>query len=252
MAPPLPISHRKPDLFAVISFWISLLVALILFVYADAGKWVLIAAWSAVGITLAFLARIFWQQVKWVQWKRAFVILPCFLLFAALCFLNVRDKFRHSFAFIVPGIWLTDGRWDFIVNHRGPKTSYSAELLLVDEDRREYLAKTQSSLSPADVNSFQLLVPLGDVNPKGQGSIFAKQIIWRPFSPLNSRFTAIITWRDGRVNEDIRVANVAGKWFYRMRVSDEHGTSLLLCRDSGFPSTEPWPKCFPDFTEQAD
>jgi hypothetical protein len=112
---------------------------------------------------------------------------------------------------------------------------------------------SQSQRRENQLNSFQLLMPLGDVNPKGRGSIFAKQIVWRPFSPLNSHFSAELTWRDGSVHEDIRIANVAGKWFYKIGVSDkEQGTALLFCRDSGFPSSEPWPRCFPDFIQQTE
>jgi hypothetical protein len=154
-----------------------------------------------------------------------------------------------SFVFVVPGIWLNGDTWDFIINHRGTRTSYSVEILFVDKDRREYLTRTQKSLTPDDLNSYQMLLRLPEVNPKGRGSVFAKQFMWKPFSPLRSHFEAEITWRDGSVHEEVEIAKIQDKWTYAISLTDrESGKSLLRCHDKEFPSTETLPPCFPAVT----
>ncbi len=84
------------------------------------------------------------------------------------------------------------------------------QILFVDEDRLEYLRRTAQSVTPQDVSSFQFLLPLSEVNPKGRGTIFARQFQWKPFSLATSHFTAEITWRDGAAHEEIRISADTG------------------------------------------
>jgi hypothetical protein len=126
------------------------------------------------------------------------------------------------------------------------------QVLFIDEDRKDY-ARTQTSFTPADVNSYQTLWSLPEVNPMGRGSIFAQQMFWKPFNLPHSRFTAEITWRDGGVHEELQIAKVNEKWQYAMQVSDrESKKELIRCRDKDFPSTEALPPCFPDLTQPGE
>jgi hypothetical protein len=104
------------------------------------------------------------------------------------------------------------------------------------------------------MNSFQTSLFVGEVNPKGHNIMFgAPSIPWKPFSPLNSHFTAEVTWRDGGLHEDIRIARVNNTWQYSIYAKDhDTGKILMHCRDKDFPSSEPTAACYPDIVKGVD
>ena len=178
------------------------------------------------------------------------VITGVFLWFAQR---NIAERLKPSFVFVVPGVWLNEDAWAFLINHRGPKTSYNTQILFVDQDRKNALKHRQTSLSPADIDTFQVLLSFPEVNPMGSGSIFAQQFQWKPLNSTRSRFNAEITWRDGAVHQELEIAKVQEKWTYRIKVIDrDSGKILFWCRDKDYPSAEPTSPCLPRVAQPSE
>jgi len=107
-----------------------------------------------------------------------------------------------SFPFVVPGVWIATGGWDFIVNHRGKEASLHIEILFTDKIRQEQvLIPGKQSLSPEELNSYQRLYKFSEIDPKGQGSIYATQFLWSPPTPEHEKYSIDATWRDGRTHQ---------------------------------------------------
>ena len=162
-----------------------------------------------------------------------------------------------SFVYLVPGVWVGHGpdypkmvSWDFIVNHRGPEPSYNVEILFVDEVKRDRVVHGKTSLTPAEVDSYQLVLKYPEIDPKGRGSIFAKQFIWTPPEPDHERYSFDITWRDGGVHQDLQVERAFGSWFWATQIRDRESAHVIVdCKDKGFPYGERRGKaCFPEMT----
>lgn len=240
--------RERPDWFGVIvplliSFGLSIII-----INNDSAA-VLIASWAGLAIALAWCLFKFLSRFTWRPWQKNIPIVLAPLLVGGFAYGNIQERLKPSFVFVVPGAVLNGDSWNFIVNHRGPKTSYSTQILFQDENRLEYLRRTKQNLTPQDLNSYQTLLSIAEVNPKGRGSIFAKQFQWRPFSFENSRFTAEITWRDGGAHEEIRIVRIQNKWKYAISLNNkETGKNMFRCKDDGFPSSDaqpPLPSCFP-------
>ncbi len=209
---------------------------------------VLIGSWAGLAIALGWCLFKVVKPFAWRPWQKSIPILLAPLLVGGFGYGKIRERLKPSFVFVIPGVVLNGDSWDFVVNHRGPKTSYSTQILVQDNDRLEHLRQTKQNLTPEDVSSYQILLSIPEVNPKGRGSIFAKQFQWKPFNFENSRLTAEITWRDGGAHEEIRIARIQNKWKYAISVDDkETGKSLFRCKDDGFPASDPQPlpPCFP-------
>ncbi len=154
-----------------------------------------------------------------------------------------------SFVYLSPGPWIVTGSWDLIVNHRGPQPSYNVEILFVDQVRREQvLSALKTSLTQADLDSYQFLRKFPEVDPKGRGSVFATQLIWSPPVPDHERYAIEITWRDGRVHQDLQIERVEDKWFWATQITDSETKRVLVnCKDKGFPYGPAGDKpCFPE------
>jgi len=163
----------------------------------------------------------------------------------------IRYATRPSFVFLIPGVWLNGDTWDFIVNHRGREPLYNVEIVLVDEDRAASL-RAQGAITPADVATEQTVVRFPEIHPKGGGSTFAKQILWKPFSPQHAHFSIVVSSRASKMVEDLRIERFGDTWLYRMTVKDGlTGSVLAACQDSGLPGANSTvlPRCFPEFTQ---
>jgi hypothetical protein len=242
---------KQPLFWPLVSFFVALGFPLVLpttdspiVVYSG---WVL---WSF-PITLSLIRLWQWLRLPW--WTKTLLALAVAALFLWVAHRNILARLKPSFAFIVPGVVLNGDTWDFIANHRGPKSSSNVQVLFTDEDRKDYVTHSRTSLTPADINSYQVLWTLPEVNPMGRGSIFAQQLIWKPFNLEHSHFTAEITWRDGSVHEELQIARINEKWQYAMRISDrETGKNLVWCREKDFPSGDALPVCFPEMTQPSE
>ena len=138
----------------------------------------------------------------------------------------IRYATRPSFVFLIPGVWLNGDTWDFIVNHRGREPLYNVEIVLVDEDRAASL-RAQGAITPADVATEQTVVRFPEIHPKGGGSTFAKQILWKPFSPQHAHFSIVVSSRASKMVEDLRIERFGDTWLYRMTVKDGLTGSVL-------------------------
>jgi hypothetical protein len=101
--------------------------------------------WLCYAVALGLPLLLMGKQIAWprpVKVLLASVIVGAFLWTAHR---NIEERLRPSFVFVVPGVWLNGDTWDFIINHRGPKTSYRTEILFVDQDRKDYVTHTQPS-----------------------------------------------------------------------------------------------------------
>jgi len=130
----------------------------------------------------------------------------------------VPPKPKFSYPFMVPGVWLLPSTWDFIINHRGEAPSYNVEMLFQDTIKQKQVLADKTSITPSDINSYQTIINLPEVDPKGRGSVFAKQFLWNPSTPDHEQYAIEITWRDGSAHEDISIEKVNDKWFYAMKV----------------------------------
>jgi hypothetical protein len=82
-----------------------------------------------------------WDVVEWPLTRKLSVA----LLFLAL--VAVGDYYwgtyvtRPSFTYVVPGVVINTNAWDFIVAHKGPKSSHSVEILFRDQDAMREVLK---------------------------------------------------------------------------------------------------------------
>jgi hypothetical protein len=209
--------------------------------------------WAFSLSALVALVYLFWTEVRWSRWQKAPVVLLAASAVTAFAYKTIPDRLQESYVLVSPLVWFEDGRWYFGFPHRGPKTCFSTKVFFTDEDRKQNLIQTNQSLG-TNMNTFQSSLLVGDVNPKGHNLTFdAPRIIWKPFSPLNSHFTAEITWRDGGLHEDIRIVRVKNTWQYSIDAKDhDTGKVLLHCHDKDFPSTESSAPCFPEIVKASD
>jgi hypothetical protein len=241
----------RPWFWSIVSFFAALGFPLIL--PTTDSPIVVYSGWLLWSFPIGLFLIGLWQQLGIPRWTKTVLVLAVAALFSWAAHRNIIERLKPSFAFIVPGVVLNGDEWDFIANHRGSKSSSNVQVLFTDEDRKDYLTHSQTSLTPADINSYQVLWSLPEVNPMGRGSIFAQQLIWKPFNLEHSHFTAEITWRDGSIHEELQIARINEKWQYAMRISDrETGKNLVWCRDKDFPSSDAVPVCFPEMTQPAE
>lgn len=247
--------HRKEGSFREQTDWFGIVVpllisfALSIIIINNESAAVLITSCAGLAVAIGWCLFKFLKRFAWRPWQKSIPIVLAPLLIGGFAYGNIRERLKPSFVFVIPGVVLNGDTWDFIVNHRGPKTSYSTQILFQDNDRFEYLRRTKQSLTPEDLNSYQTLLSIPEVNPKGRGSIFAKQFQWKPFNVAFSHFTAEITWRDGGAHEEIRIIRIQNNWKYAISLDEkETGKTLFCCKDTGFPTDDPQmplPPCFP-------
>lgn len=237
-------------------FWTAVLFFIALgfsiFVPDGDSPTVVCLGWFLWGLPVTLFLLGLCQQLKTTLWAKTVLMLTGACIFLWLAHRNITQRPRPSFVYISPGVLLNGDTWDFNANHRGSQSSFHVQVLFVDEDRKDY-ARTQTSFTPADINSYQTVWSLPKVSAMGRGNILAQQMLWKPFNLPHSRFTAEITWRDGAVHEELQIARVNEKWQYAMQVSERGSKKKLLwCRDKEFPSSEVLPPCFPDVTQPAE
>jgi hypothetical protein len=74
--------------------------------------------------------------------------------------------------------------------------------------------------------------------PKGRGSIFAKQFMWKPFSPEHGHYRIAISASIGQYQEELYIEKVSDNWKYASKLIDtETLKTLFLCREPGFPGS---------------
>jgi hypothetical protein len=198
------------------------------------------------------LLAAFWDQFAWNKSTKIIACVIAVIVFSTGDVFWVRYLTRPTFVFVNPGVWLNGNSWDFVMNHRGPKTSFDVDVLFQDSDKVEALKQQSEQLSPSDIAGSEHQLHFDEINPKGRGSLFALQFIWQPFSPNLGHYSIEITTRDGHEHQELEIARVDGKWLYETRVKDaESGDVLLDCKDLGFPAEERQGRkpCFPSISQ---
>jgi hypothetical protein len=202
-----------------------------------------------------FCTAAFWEYVEWGLKVKIPLLIVATITVGGAGFRWIRHITRPSFTLMIPGVVLNGDSWDFIINHRGPKTSESVQILFVDKDRQAaVLAAKPKSLTPEALNTYQRILNYPQVNPKGHGNIFAQQFIWTPLILDHEHYAIEITAKDRNVHQDLRIERVQGKWVWASQIRDaETGEQLLNCKDPGFPyGPKASIRCFPDMTKPSD
>jgi len=173
---PVSSRSRKPNRSLLSPEWLGVIVPFFLGLGAQFsipfestfGVWF---GWICYAVALAFSVHLLWKHIAW-PWTIK-VPLTCIIAatFLWVAYRTIEERLRPTFIFVTPTFWIPGDTWDFVINHRGPKTSYSPQILFVDKDRQDYMRHTQLSLSITDINTFQILLSFPDVNPRGRGSI---------------------------------------------------------------------------------
>ncbi len=86
---------------------------------------VLVFAWLGVAVALAWLMVKVLERCSRALWKKGISIgIPIAIVFCG-AYWNIGERLRPSFVFLTPGPLFNGDTWDFIVSHRGSKTSYN-------------------------------------------------------------------------------------------------------------------------------
>lgn len=246
--------RRKSERDARIKFYFALAVSLFSWGYTSIIREPNVYfGWILNTFSFALFARAFWEYFDWPRWIKITVASVSSVAFVIAAVLLIRIALRPSFVFLVPGVVLNGDTWDFIVNQRGPETLYNVEFLFTDEDKAAELRR-RKEITPSDLGNMQQSFRFPEVDPKGRGSIFAKQFPWKPFSLEHEHFSVEITTRNARFHEDMRIEKVSNKWVEEISVKEADKNKMLLaCRDEEFPyaasSREKLSRCFPEITQ---
>lgn len=199
-----------------------------------------------------FLTAAFWHSFDWPLKLKAPALLAALLASGLPCIKWIEYTVRPSFSFVVPCVFVNGNSWDFCINHRGPKASHLVEILFVDLDRRrEVLKNNPAGITQNNIDSYERLISLPEVDPKGLGHIFATQFLWTSAVPQHEHYSIDITSREERVHQDLQMELVDRKWVWATQITDaDSGKKLLSCRDPGFPYGPETPvRCFPEVSE---
>jgi hypothetical protein len=155
----------------------------------------------------------------------------------------------------VIAVILNGNSWDFIINHRGPKSSESVEILFVDKDReQDALKRSPTYLSSEAIQTYQRILRFPEVNPTNRGNIFAKQFVWTPLVLDHEHYVIDITAKDRTVHQELQIERVKDKWLCATQLTDrKSGKQLLSCKDVDFRYGDKAPiRCFPEVTQPSD
>jgi len=141
-----------------------------------------------------------------------------------------------SFVLVSPGPLLNGDSWDFIVVHKGSEKIESIDVMFVDADRLEHIQKATAPGINVLPQEYSIFLHIDQMFPKGRGSLFAKQFIWKPFSLEHGHYRTDISASTGRFHEDLYIEKVKDKWQYAALVTDIDRQDLrFVCRDNSFP-----------------
>jgi len=175
--------------------------------------------------------------------------------FAYLRTPQLARKASSSFVLVSPGVIVNNDSWDFFVIHKGSQKVESIDLMFVDADKLDRLQKTTTPGVVVLPQEYSVFLHIDQMFPKGRGSLFAKQFIWKPFNLEHGHYRADISASTGRFHEDIFVEKVANNWKYAAKVTDTDTHDIrFVCRDNSFPvSVAPEivakGKCWPEISQ---
>ena len=145
-------------------------------------------------------------------------------------------KTPPSFVLVSPGPLVDNDSWDFIVAHKGKEKVESIDVMLVDVNKLEHIQKTTAPGVGVLPQEYSVFVHIDQMFPKGRGSLFARQFLWKPFSLEHGHYRADISASTGRFHEELYIEKVNDKWKYAAKVTDiDTHDSRFVCRDEMFP-----------------
>jgi hypothetical protein len=167
-----------------------------------------------------------------------------------------RHESLPSFVFACCAIVVNNNAWDFILKHRGDKAVESIDVLFNDVYRLQSIRKNTPQKTVVNPSEWSVFLHIDKMYPKGLGSLFAKQFIWKPDSLDHGQYSLDISASTGRFHEDLFVEKANGKYTNAARVEEiDTKRTLFVCRDRDFPkSLAPAMvaenNCFPDWITQ--
>lgn len=173
-----------------------------------------------------------------------------------LVFIKTINAPLPSFVFVVPGVVVNENAWDFIIKHEGPQEVESIDLMFVDSNKLRTIQKTTPPQTVVLPSQYSVFLHIDKVYPKGRGSLFAKQFIWKPESLEHEQYAIDVSASSGRFHEDLFVEQVEGKWTDAAKVQDVDTKRIIFaCRDHNFPrplapTIIAKKNCWPDWVKQ--
>jgi hypothetical protein len=161
-----------------------------------------------------------------------------------------------SFVFVVPGVVVNENAWDFIIKHEGSQEVESIDVMFVDSDKLRAIQKATPPQGVVLPSEYSVFLHIDKMYPKGRGSLFAKQFIWRPESLEHEHYAIDVSASTGRFHEDLFVEQTIGKWTNAAKVQDVDTKRVtFVCRDHDFPrSLAPTiiarKNCWPNWVKQ--
>jgi hypothetical protein len=154
---------------------------------------------------------------------------------------------KPSFIYVIPGVWSPSPKpqWVMTVRHFGPDSVLNTELLFVDKDRQEAIAK-DPTIGTADLD---LRLHYDEIDPIE--SVMAKMFLWSPLHLEDEHYTIYGTSNKISTEEKLDIRQIENKWYYAMKVKNpKTGNVLAECADAKMASTNKYyiPPCFPDYT----
>jgi len=153
-----------------------------------------------------------------------------------LVFIKTINAPLPSFVFVVPAAVVNENAWDFFIKHEGSQEVESIDVMFVDSDKLHTIQKVTPPQGVVLPSEYSVFLHIDKMYPKGRGSLFAKQLIWKPESLEHEQYAIDVSASSGRFHEDLFVEQVEGKWTNAARVQDvETKRVIFVCRDHNFP-----------------
>ena len=225
----------------------GMLIAVVIAVWPGAPFWITLLLLL---VAACLLTHVFFRAPLTIGWNKSWKVVMTLFVWVVAFWVCWLKKPQLSYVYVAPAVWLPDGRWVFIINHRGPEAVSRTEILFQDQDKLENIKATQAGVE--NVESYEKLLKFPEIDPEGRGSIYTPQFAWKPFSQERSHFTAAITSSTMNYDEDIYIARVADKWYFAMSLKERNSKQIFECSDVGFPHSDSTfiagKPCFPTWT----
>jgi hypothetical protein len=160
---------------------------------------------------------------------------------------------KISFAYISPAVFANEGKWDFVVRHKGPNSTNGIEVMFTDKVKEKDIIdshnRNKTALTVAEINSYTSILTIPAIAPACREHFYAQQFLYQPEPEAldHEHYWVAVSSKEIKVYQDLRLERVDGKWFYASEIRNASDNSVLLsCKDRGFPGasdqdTQCWP-----------
>ena len=228
--------------------------------YFKSPAWLLVVVMSVSGILL-------WLALLWTNWvgnQRT----PTAITRSIVAFVGIAvamsivthylwpEPENQSFVIVGPGPLLNGDTWDFLVTLKGSEKVESVDGIFVDNDKLDFLKQSLPAGSNLMPNEYSFQFHIDEMFPKGRGAIFAKQLLWKPYSLEHGHYRLDISTSTGRFHEELYIERINNKWQYAAALDDIDTKELRFsCRDPDFPASVAQSivalgKCYPEIVTE--